>query len=884
MAEYSPMMQHYLKTKEEYKDCILFYRLGDFYEMFFDDALVVSKELELTLTGKDCGQAERAPMCGIPFHAAETYLNRLVANGHKVAICEQVEDPKQAKGIVKREVIRIVTPGTNLNTQALDETKNNYLMSIVYLGEKIGVSIADFSTGDYFVTELSSGSELIDEINKFVPSEIITNEYFSMSGIDLTAVNDKLGITMSTLDSWYFDEDTCIKKLLTHFKVGVLDGLGLKDYTAGTIAAGALLLYLYEMQKGSVDHITSIVPYTTGKYMLIDSSSRRNLELVETMREKQKKGSLLWVLDKTKTAMGARALRSMIEQPLINKEDILKRQAGIEECNNRAIDREEIREYLNPVYDLERIMTKISCKSANPRDLIAFRNSLEMLPYIKKLIGTMESDLFAECFANLDDLADIYSLISSAIVEEPPITIREAGIIKEGFSKEADELRRAKTEGKEWLAQLEAREKEATGIKNLKVKYNKVFGYYLEVTNSFKNLVPADWVRKQTLTNAERYTTDELKKLEDVILGAEDKLCSLEYDLFNEVRDSIAAEVRRIKSTARAIAEIDVYTALSVVAQQYNYVKPAINEKGIIDIKNGRHPVVEKMIRNDMFVANNTYLDNAKNRISIITGPNMAGKSTYMRQTALIVLMAQIGSFVPAQEANIGIVDRIFTRVGASDDLASGQSTFMVEMTEVANILRNATPKSLLILDEIVRGTSTFDGLSIAWAVVEYIANTKLLGAKTLFATHYHELTELEGTLDGVNNYCIAVKENGDDIVFLRKIIKGGADKSYGIQVAKLAGVPDTVIERAKELVADLSDADISLKARDIAQYSKKQEKLVDSYKKVDDLEVKQMSLFDTVNNDDIIEDIKALDISNMTPIDALNTLYKLQGRVKNRW
>lgn len=884
MAEYSPMMQHYLKTKEEYKDCILFYRLGDFYEMFFDDALVVSKELELTLTGKDCGQAERAPMCGIPFHAAETYLNRLVANGHKVAICEQVEDPKQAKGIVKREVIRIVTPGTNLNTQALDETKNNYLMSIVYLGEKIGVSIADFSTGDYFVTELSSGSELIDEINKFVPSEIITNEYFSMSGIDLTAVNDKLGITMSTLDSWYFDEDTCIKKLLTHFKVGVLDGLGLKDYTSGTIAAGALLLYLYEMQKGSVDHITSIVPYTTGKYMLIDSSSRRNLELVETMREKQKKGSLLWVLDKTKTAMGARALRSMIEQPLINKEDILKRQAGIEECNNRAIDREEIREYLNPVYDLERIMTKISCKSANPRDLIAFRNSLEMLPHIKKLIGTMESDLFAECFANLDDLADIYSLISSAIVEEPPITIREAGIIKEGFSKEADELRRAKTEGKEWLAQLEAREKEATGIKNLKVKYNKVFGYYLEVTNSFKNLVPADWVRKQTLTNAERYTTDELKKLEDVILGAEDKLCSLEYDLFNEVRDSIAAEVRRIKSTARAIAEIDVYTALSVVAQQYNYVKPAINEKGIIDIKNGRHPVVEKMIRNDMFVANNTYLDNAKNRISIITGPNMAGKSTYMRQTALIVLMAQIGSFVPAQEANIGIVDRIFTRVGASDDLASGQSTFMVEMTEVANILRNATPKSLLILDEIGRGTSTFDGLSIAWAVVEYIANTKVLGAKTLFATHYHELTELEGTLDGVNNYCIAVKENGDDIVFLRKIIKGGADKSYGIQVAKLAGVPDTVIERAKELVADLSDADISLKARDIAQYSKKQEKLVDSYKKVDDLEVKQMSLFDTVNNDDIIEDIKTLDISNMTPIDALNTLYKLQGRVKNRW
>ncbi|MBO5458953.1 MAG: DNA mismatch repair protein MutS, partial [Lachnospira sp.] len=816
--------------------------------------------------------------------AADSYLNGLVANGHKVAICEQVEDPKQAKGIVKREVIQIVTPGTNLNTQALDESKNNYLMSIVYLGENIGVSIADFSTGDYYVTELKSGSELLDEINKFVPSEIIANEYFSMSGIDLTAVNEKLGIAMSTLEGWYFDEETCVKKLLEHFKVGLLDGLGLRDYSVGVIAAGALLLYLYEMQKGSVSHITSITPYTIGKYMLIDSSSRRNLELVETLREKQKKGSLLWVLDKTKTAMGARELRSMIEQPLINREDILRRQQAVEELNSNAIDREEIREYLNPVYDLERIMTKISCHSANPRDLIAFRNSLEMLPHIKRIVGEMKSELYRDIYDRLDDLQDIYSLIDSAIVEEPPITVREGGIIKEGFSKEADELRNAKTQGKEWLTQLETREKEATGIKNLKVKYNKVFGYYLEVTNSFKSLVPENWVRKQTLTNAERYTTDELKKLEDVILGAEDKLYSLEYDLFNQVRDKIAEEVRRIKATAKAIAETDVFAALSVVAQQNNYVKPSINEKGIIDIKNGRHPVVEKMIRNDMFVANNTYLDNAKNRISIITGPNMAGKSTYMRQTALIVLMAQIGSFVPAQEADIGIVDRIFTRVGASDDLASGQSTFMVEMTEVANILRNATQKSLLILDEIGRGTSTFDGLSIAWAVVEYIANTKILGAKTLFATHYHELTELEGTLDGVNNYCIAVKENGDDIVFLRKIVKGGADKSYGIQVAKLAGVPDSVIERAKELVRDLSDADISQKAKDIAQYSKKSEKVSESYKKVDDLEVKQMSLFDTVNNDDIIEDIKQLDISNMTPIDALNTLYKLQGRVKNRW
>ena len=884
MAELTPMMQQYLETKKQYPDCILFYRLGDFYEMFFDDALTASKELEITLTGKNCGLEERAPMCGVPYHAVESYLDRLVSKGYKVAICEQMEDPKLAKGLVKRDVVRIVTPGTNLDVQALEESKNNYLMCVAYFTGKTGLSIADVTTGDYYVTEVEDAKKLLDEINKYHPSEIICNDAFLMSGVDIEDLRNRLHITVYSLDPHYFDEDLCRKCLQKHFHVSSLIGLGLEEFANGLIAAGGLMQYLYDTQKTSLAHFTHIDPYLTNKYMLLDSSTRRNLELTETLREKQKRGSLLWVLDKTKTAMGARMMRSWIEQPLIAKKEMNLRLDAVDELLKNPMSREEIREYLNPVYDLERIMTKISCKSANPRDLIAFRNSLEMLPYIKKLIGTMESDLFAECFANLDDLADIYSLISSAIVEEPPITIREAGIIKEGFSKEADELRRAKTEGKEWLAQLEAREKEATGIKNLKVKYNKVFGYYLEVTNSFKNLVPADWVRKQTLTNAERYTTDELKKLEDVILGAEDKLCSLEYDLFNEVRDSIAAEVRRIKSTARAIAEIDVYTALSVVAQQYNYVKPAINEKGIIDIKNGRHPVVEKMIRNDMFVANNTYLDNAKNRISIITGPNMAGKSTYMRQTALIVLMAQIGSFVPAQEANIGIVDRIFTRVGASDDLASGQSTFMVEMTEVANILRNATPKSLLILDEIGRGTSTFDGLSIAWAVVEYIANTKVLGAKTLFATHYHELTELEGTLDGVNNYCIAVKENGDDIVFLRKIIKGGADKSYGIQVAKLAGVPDTVIERAKELVADLSDADISLKARDIAQYSKKQEKLVDSYKKVDDLEVKQMSLFDTVNNDDIIEDIKALDISNMTPIDALNTLYKLQGRVKNRW
>ncbi len=884
MSEYSPMMQHYLNTKENYKDCILFYRLGDFYEMFFDDAIIISKELELTLTGKDCGQKERAPMCGVPYHAAESYINKLVANGHKVAICEQVEDPKEAKGIVKREVIKVVTPSTNLNTQALDETKNNYLFSIYFHNKRYGISICDFSTGDYYITEVDNSSFLIDEINKFTPSEIIVNDYFNVSGIDLTLINEKLGITMSTLENRYFDDTTCKTKLMEHFHIGSIDGLGIKDYENGTIAAGALLIYLYETQKNNLSHIVSIKPYTTNKYMIIDSSSRRNLELVETMREKQKKGSLIWVLDKTKTAMGARTLRTMVEQPLMNKHDINARFDIIEEFNHHQIDRDELREYLNSIYDLERLMAKISCKNANPRDLISFRNSLQMLPYIKHIIEGLNAKLLLEYNEQLDDLSDLYEYINLAIVEEPPITIREGGIIKEGFSKEADTFRKAKTDGRQWLADLEAKERENTGIKNLKIKYNKIFGYYLEVTNSFKNLVPDKWTRKQTLTNAERYTTDELKTLEEMILGAEDKLNNLEFELFCTVRDTIAKEVLRIQNTAKAIAMIDAFATLSVVAVQNHYVRPKINEKGIIEIKGGRHPVVEKMINNEMFIENDTLLNNNNNRISIITGPNMAGKSTYMRQSALIVLMAQIGSFVPADFANIGIVDRIFTRVGASDDLASGQSTFMVEMTEVANILRNATRNSLIILDEIGRGTSTFDGLSIAWAVVEYIANTKILGTKTLFATHYHELTELEGTMEGVHNYCIAVKENGDDIVFLRKIIKGGADKSYGIQVAKLAGVPDAVIDRAKELVLELSDADISQKAKDIAQYSKTAKKLDSQYHKEDELEVKQMSLFDTVNDSDIIEEIKHIDIGRMTPIDALNTLYKLQGKIVNRW
>ena len=876
-------MQHYLETKKQYEDCILFYRLGDFYEMFFDDAKTVSKELELTLTGKECGLEERAPMCGVPYHAVDTYLNRLVQKGYKVAIAEQMEDPKLAKGLVKREVVRIVTPGTVTSAAALDETKNNYLMGIVYLGDTFGVASADISTGDFLVTEVPSERELFDEINKFSPSEIICNNAFYMSGIDLEELKNKYNFIVSALDNRFFSDETCRKILKEHYKVGSLDGLGLGDYDAGVIAAGAVMQYMYETQKSTLAHITAITPYSSGQFMVLDISTRRNLELLETLREKQKRGTLLWVLDKTKTAMGARLLRTYIEQPLLKKEAILERQNAVEELNLNYISREELREYLDSIYDLERLIGRISYKTAGPRDLIAFKNSLSMLPYIKNILGEFTSSLLKEFYEELDTLEDLYALIDQSILEDPPITVREGGIIKEGYNEEADKLRNAKTEGKTWLAELEEKEREKTGIKNLKVKFNKVFGYYFEVTNSFKDMVPEYFIRKQTLTNAERYTTDELKNLEEVIMGAEDKLVSLEYELFCQVRDHIAGEVLRIQKTAKAIAGVDVFASLSLVATRNNYTKPKINDKGVIHIKNGRHPVVEQMMRDDMFVANDTYLDNGKNRISIITGPNMAGKSTYMRQTALIVLMAQLGSFVPADSANIGICDRIFTRVGASDDLASGQSTFMVEMTEVANILRNATRHSLLILDEIGRGTSTFDGLSIAWAVVEHIANTKILGAKTLFATHYHELTELEGTMSGVNNYCIAVKEQGDDIVFLRKIVKGGADKSYGIQVAKLAGVPDSVIARAKELVEELSNADIMAKAREIAEISAN----VSQHKPVpkpDDVEMSQLTLFDTVKEDDIIKELAELELGNMTPIDALNTLYRIQTKLKNRW
>ena len=881
--ELTPMMQKYMETKEQYKDCILFYRLGDFYEMFFDDALTASKELEITLTGKSCGLEERAPMCGVPYHAVEGYLSKLVSKGYKVAICEQVEDPKLAKGLVKREVVRVVTPGTNINMQSLDATKNNYLLCIAYTTNKIGISAADVTTGDYYVTEVDDTKKMMDELMKYEPSEIICNDAFLVSGVDVDDLRGRLHISLNVLDAHLFDDDGCRKVLMRHFKVNTLIGLGVEDFPVGMIAAGALLQYLYQTQKTELEHFTHIYPYLTSKYMLLDSSTRRNLELTETLREKQKRGSLLWVLDKTKTAMGGRMLRSYIEQPLIEKAEMERRLDAIEELNRDSVSRDEIREYLNPIYDLERLLSKVTYKTANPRDLIAFRNSLEMLPHIRTVLEGFSKEELVGIHNDMESLEDICGLIAGAIEEEPPLSIREGGIIKDGFDETIDRLRSAKHDGKQWLAQLEEQDRERTGIKNLKIKYNKVFGYYFEVTNSYKDMVPEDYIRKQTLANAERYTTPRLKELEDTILNAEDKLQNLEYDLFCKIRDSIAMELERIQRTAKAVARLDVYASLSLVSERNHYVRPKLNEKGIIDIKDGRHPVVEQMITNDMFIANDTYLDNGSHCISIITGPNMAGKSTYMRQSALIVLLAQIGCFVPAKSANIGIVDRIFTRVGASDDLASGQSTFMVEMNEVANILRNATSNSLLILDEIGRGTSTFDGLSIAWAVIEHISNRKLLGAKTLFATHSHELTELEVKMNNVNNYCIAVTECGDDIVFLRKIVKGGADKSYGIQVAKLAGVPDMVIDRAKEIVEQLSDNDITEKVQSIAIDTKGDTK-AKKQPKYDEVDLAQMTLFDTVTDEDVLKELMDVEVSTMTPLDALNTLYRLQNKLKNRW
>lgn len=887
MAELTPMMQQYMEIKSQYQDCILFYRLGDFYEMFYEDALTASKELEITLTGKNCGQEDKAPMCGVPHHAVESYLSKLIQKGYRVAICEQIEEAKATRGIVRREVIRVVTPGTNLNTQSLDETKNNYLMSIYYTGESTGISVVDVTTGDFYLTEVDSDRKIIDEIQKYIPSEIICNHELRKSSLE-NEIQNRFHLSLTILEDKYFCYKSS-KALTKHFKKS-LTALGISEYKMGIEASEALMQYLYETQKNTLHHLIYIKAYQNGKYMVLDSTTRRNLELTETLREKQKRGSLLWVIDKTKTAMGARLLRSFFEQPLLEEAPIQERLDAVEEFIQHGITREEIREYLNSIYDLERLMSKISFKTAGPRDLLAFAASLEMLPHISLLLKEFQSKMLQNIYQNLDTLEDLKHLIVSAIDPEAPLGIKDGGIIKFGFHTETDSFKLAKTEGKKWLADLEVREREATGIKNLRVKYNRVFGYYLEVTNSYQTMVPDTWIRKQTLANAERYTTAELKELEDKILNAEERLSALEYEIYCEVREQINGQVKRIQQTAKAVASTDVFSSLAVVADKNHYVRPSLNKEGRVEVTSGRHPVVECMISNDMFVPNDTHLDKNEKRISIITGPNMAGKSTYMRQTALIVFLAQIGSFVPADEADIGIVDRIFTRVGASDDLASGQSTFMVEMTEVANILTNATKDSLLILDEIGRGTSTFDGLAIAWAVVEFIASTKLLGAKALFATHYHELTELEGKLDSVNNYCIAVKEQGEDIIFLRKIVKGGADKSYGIQVAKLAGVPDVVLKRAREIVEVLSDNDIGSKAKaslielheQATDYARKEASRSPkkSNKKLDN---DQFSLFGTADCVDVMNELRNVDLSVLTPLDALNYLYKVQVQLRER-
>ena len=876
----SPMMQEYLARKEEYSDCILLYRVGDFYEMFFDDAKTVSKELELTLTGKECGLPERAPMAGVPYHAVDTYIGRLIRLGHKVAVCDQGEDPRFAKGLVKREVTRVVTPGTSMNVEAGEEGRNNFLMSIYCTSDRFGIAACDVSTGEFRVTETDRLAKLLDEINRYAPSEMICNEALLMSGLDTADLKNRFRVLIEPMDERYFSELSCSTLLKDHFHVQSLEGLGLDLYPTGTCAAGALLSYLLETQKTELSHISRITPYHTEAYMVLGTQTMRNLELVETLREKEKRGSLLWVLDKTKTAMGARMLRSWVEQPLIRKEEIDRRLDAVSALTDDLISCEELREYLNPVYDLERLVSRISYRTANPRDLIALRTSLEMLPHIRLVISALPEDWFRKTAEEFDALEDLTELISSAIRDDPPLAMKEGGIIRDGYSEEVDRYRAARLDGKQWLAAYEAEEREKTGIHTLKVKFNRVFGYCIEVTNSFKELVPDTYTRKQTLVGAERYTTPRLKELEDLILGAEDKLNALEYELFSEVREEISQNFARIQKTAREVAAIDVLASFAEIARRYRYVRPKITESGKIQIKGGRHPVVERMIPNGGFVPNDTVLDGKNRRISIITGPNMAGKSTYMRQTALIVLMAQIGCFVPADSAEIGLVDRIFTRVGASDDLASGQSTFMVEMTEVANILRNATADSLLILDEIGRGTSTFDGLSLAWAIVEYIADKKLIGAKTLFATHYHELTELEGKIDGVQNYCIAVKEKEDGIVFLRKIIKGGADKSYGIQVARLAGVPEAVLARADQLAEQLSQADITEAIESVTGKSTRKAKAVH----YDEVDLTQMSLFDTVSDQDVIRELGELDVQNLTPIDALNELYRLQNRLKNRW
>ena len=868
MAEFSPMMQRYLETKEEYKDCILFYRLGDFYEMFFEDAITASRELELTLTGKDCGQEERAPMCGIPHHAAEIYVSRLINKGYKVAICEQLEDPKTTKGIVKRGVIRVVTPGTLVESNMLEERKNNYIMSIYKTGIYFGISICDISTGEFYSAEIKDNNNfpiLLDEIARYTPSELVINSMMANCLDEMNKIKERFeNVYITKFNDKFFSEE--LNNINLRFNVvdnneRKIENLAEKKLALSSI--NALVQYIEDTQKTSLDHINKITIYNLSKYMALDINARRNLEITEKMRDKSKKGTLLWVLDKTSTSMGGRLLRRWLNDPLVDVDEINRRLNAVKELKDDIILRGEVIENLKKVYDIERLAGKMAYGNANARDMVTLKNSLFKLPEVKQILKNCKSDLLKGLYEKLDELQDIYQLIEKSIVEDPPMTIKDGGIIKLGYDEEIDKLKTAQTEGKTWLVQLEAEEKEKTGIKNLKIGFNKVFGYFIEVTKSYLDQVPDRFIRKQTLTNAERYITEDLKNLENQILGAEEKVINLEYNAFVEIREEISKNVTRLQTTSEVISSLDVLTSFAQVAEDFNYCMPVVDSSGTIDIKNGRHPVIEKILGEGVFVENNTFLDKGDNRLSIITGPNMAGKSTYMRQVALITLMAQCGSFVPAESANIGVVDKIFTRVGASDDLSMGQSTFMVEMMEVATILKEATPNSLVILDEIGRGTSTYDGLSIAWAVAEYIADKQKCGAKTLFATHYHELTELENKIEGIKNYSIAVKEKGEDIIFLRKIVRGGTDESYGIHVARLAGVPKVVTQKANEILR-------SLEKKNILTGKKQDKKQVEGQ-------------FDMYNYKlaEIAHEIDKVNLNELTPIDALNTLVRIKEKMK---
>ena len=868
--EFSPMMQRYLETKEQYKDCILFYRLGDFYEMFFDDAITAARELEITLTGKDCGQEERAPMAGVPHHAAEMYISRLIAKGYKVAICEQLEDPKNAKGIVKRGVIRVVTPGTIVESNMLEERKNNYIMSIFKSGIYFGISVCDISTGEFYAAEIKDNNnfpQLLDEIARYTPSELVINSNLADCTEEMSKIRERFNTYITRFQDKFFDSKPDIIKLrfnLVDTNQKPIENIEERSFAVASI--NALIEYIEQTQMTSLDHINKITIYQISKYMSLDMNARRNLEITEKMRDKSKKGTLLWVLDKTSTSMGGRHLRRWLNDPLIDTLEINRRLEAVKELKENIMLRGDVIDNLKKVYDIERLAGKMAYGNANARDMITLKNSLARLPEVKTVLQTTESPMLKNIYENLDELQDIYELIEKSIVDDPPMTVKDGGIIKMGYDEEVDKLKTATTEGKNWIIQLEAEEKEKTGIKNLKVGFNKVFGYFIEVTKSNLEQVPERYIRKQTLTNAERYITEELKNLENQILGAEEKVVNLEYDLFTKIREEIAQNVIRLQKTATMISTLDVLASFAQVAEDMNYCMPQVDNSGIIDIKGGRHPVIEKMLGAGEFVENDTYLDKDENRLSIITGPNMAGKSTYMRQVALITLMAQVGSFVPAEEAKIGVVDKIFTRVGASDDLSMGQSTFMVEMMEVATILKEATPNSLVILDEIGRGTSTYDGLSIAWAVAEYIANKEKCGAKTLFATHYHELTELEEKIEGVKNYSIAVKEKGEDIIFLRKIVRGGTDESYGIHVARLAGVPKLVTEEANKILKSLERKNILTGKKE----EKKDKKQVEGQ-------------FDMYNFKlaEIAHEIDKINLNELTPIDALNTLVKIKEKMK---